>query len=179
MSDDARYTLLDGRGVLAVAGPDRVDFLQGLVSNDMRKVAPDRAVYAALLTPQGKYLHDFFVVAADDALLLDCERDRLVDLQKRLGVYKLRADVALEDRSDALAVAAVFGSGGPGVLGLAQDAGAAKAFGGGVACVDPRLADAGARVVLPRAGAEAALETAGLAPAEAAEYDRLRLGLGL
>lgn len=179
MSDDACYALLDGRGVLSVAGPDRVDFLQGLVSNDMRKVTPDRAVYAALLTPQGKYLHDFFVVAAEDALLLDCERDRQEDLQKRLAVYKLRADVALKDRSDALAVAAVFGAGGPGVLGLAEDAGAATAFAGGVACVDPRLGEAGARVLLPRTDAKAALEAAGLVPAEAAAYDRLRLGLGL
>ena len=56
---DACFALLDDRGLLAVSGPDRRMFLQGLVSNDVEKVSPARARYAALLTAQGKYLHDF------------------------------------------------------------------------------------------------------------------------
>ena len=58
------YALLADRGVLEVAGEDRVAFLQGLVSNDVTKAGPGRALYAALLTPQGKYLHDFFIVGS-------------------------------------------------------------------------------------------------------------------
>ena len=60
-------TLLPDRGVLEVAGEDRVAFLQGLVSNDVAEAAPGRAVWAALLTPQGKWLADFFVFS--DCLL--------------------------------------------------------------------------------------------------------------
>ncbi len=56
---DASFAVLDDRGILAVSGPDRRSFLQGLVSNDVEKVGPTQARYAALLTAQGKYLHDF------------------------------------------------------------------------------------------------------------------------
>ena len=62
------YAVLEERGVLEVAGEDRVAFLQGLVSNDVTKAGPERALHAALLTAQGRYLHDFFIVAVGDAL---------------------------------------------------------------------------------------------------------------
>src|SRR5579871_6261072 len=107
---EARYTLLTERGVLAVSGPDRRAFLQGLVSNDVGKVSADQARYAALLTAQGRYLHDFMMVEQDETLLLEGERARLADLRRRLSVYRLRAKVALDERAD-LAVAAAFGSG--------------------------------------------------------------------
>jgi len=179
MSGNARFVILEERGLIEVSGADRVAFLQGLVSNDVEKVSPERALYAALLTPQGKYLHDFFVYGSGGAFLLDCERGRLADLQKRLGIYKLRADVALADRSDDFAVAAVFGDSAAQALGLAEEAGTAAAFAGGIACVDPRLAAAGVRVVLPRDDAAQALAGAGLEAADAADYDRFRLALGL
>ncbi len=168
MTDTPRFTILESRGILAVTGPDRANFLQGLVSNDIDKVAPGHAVYAALLTPQGKYLHDFFISLTDDSLLLDCELDGLQALQKRLSMYKLRADVALEDRSQDLAVAAIFGEG------------SAETHLEGIAVyADPRLAKAGVRCVLGKADAQSILEKAGFAAAEPAEYDRLRLSLGL
>ncbi len=173
------YVLLGERAVLAVAGEDRRDFLQGLISNDVNKVAPGRAIHAALLTAQGKYLHDFFITELDGTLLLDGEAARLADLKRRLTLYKLRSKVTLEDRADALAVAALFGDRAADLLGLGSDAGAAAPFAGGVAFVDPRLADAGVRAILPRGEAAAALENAGFAAAETAEYDALRLGLGL
>ncbi len=101
--------LLDGRGILAVSGPDRRAFLQGLVSNDVDKVGRHAARYAALLTAQGKYLHDFIMVEVDESIWLDAEANRLADLKRRLSIYRLRAKVSLDDRAD-LAVAAVFGS---------------------------------------------------------------------
>ena len=179
MTEQSRFAILDDRGLLAVGGDDRVPFLQGLVSNDMNNVGPARAVYAALLTAQGKYLHDFFVLAHAGALLLDCERARLDDLRKRLSIYKLRSKVTLEDASDNFSVAALFGDDWRDGFGLGEAAGATVAFAGGIVCVDPRLADAGGRAVLPRGTAEAALSKAGLVKATTAEYDRLRLSLGL
>ncbi|HTT79180.1 MAG TPA: folate-binding protein, partial [Stellaceae bacterium] len=105
---DTNFTILDNRGVLAVAGPDRRPFLQGLVSNDVARITADRAVYAALLTAQGKYLHDFVLVEQGDEFLLDAEAARLLDLKRRLSMYRLRARVEIAERPD-LAVAAVFG----------------------------------------------------------------------
>jgi folate-binding protein YgfZ len=173
------YCVLADRGVLEVGGQDRVAFLQGLVSNDVTKAAPDRALYAALLTPQGKYLHDFFIVAAGDVLLLDAEAARIDDLRRRLALYKLRSKVTLAIASDRFEVAAAFGDGATQALGLDDAAGAARSWGGGVASVDPRFAGLGARLILPRGTAAATLEASGFAAADATYYDRLRLSLGI
>ena len=171
---------LPERGVLAVRGPDWRAFLQGLVSNDVARVTPDRAVYAALLTPQGKYLHDFFMVAAgdseDDGVLLEGERARLGDLAKRLSVFKLRAQVEVADVSDDWRVVTLWGGGAATALGLADERGAAGRLGAGFAFVDPRLAAAGARALLPT-GAEGAPDA--FAVGTAADYDSHRLALGL
>src|SRR5260221_3578398 len=107
---ESKFAILEDRGILAVAGPDRRSFLQGLVSNDVERLAAGRAAYAALLTPQGKYLHDFIMVEFDDVIWLDAEAARLGDLKRRLTIYRLRAKVELAERPE-LAVAAVFGDG--------------------------------------------------------------------
>jgi len=176
---DPRYVLFGERGAIALTGPDRSSFLQGLVSNDVTKVGPARAVYAALLTPQGKFLHDFFLVERDEALLLDCEAPRLADLKRRLGLFKLRSKIALDDASDRFTVGAVFGDGALAKLGLPNEAGSAIPFAGGVACVDPRLPAMGVRCILPRESAAGALADAGIARDDGASYDRLRLEIGL
>jgi folate-binding protein YgfZ len=84
------------RALIRIAGEDPARFLQGLVSNDLRGLAQDGIVYAALLTPQGKYLADFFVVQDHDALLVDVADSLADDLFKRLSMYKLRSPVTLE-----------------------------------------------------------------------------------
>lgn len=177
---DASFVLLPDRGVISVAGADTRTFLQGLVSNDVNRVSPTRAVHAALLTPQGKYLHDFFMVEGPDgALLLDCEKDRLPDLQKRLKLYKLRAKVDLADVSEAWAVAALVGTAATARAGLPAETGAAAAKDGGILYVDPRLADLGARALLPAGNARDVLAGLGLGESTRADYDRLRLSLGV
>jgi folate-binding protein YgfZ len=180
MAETTYFSLLDTRDVLTVAGEDRRTFLQGLVSNDMNRVSAARAVHAALLTAQGKYLHDFFVVEIGDVLHLDGERERLADLKRRLSIYKLRSKVTIAD-APGLAVAVAWGGDAAGIFGLPAGAGAAAPFadGAGAAFVDPRLPALGVRIVLPRDGAEDALTRIGLQRGEPAEYDRLRLSLGV
>jgi folate-binding protein YgfZ len=176
----AKAALLEARGVLGITGADARPFLQGLISNDITRVMPTRAVYATLLTAQGRWLHDFFVteLAAElgGGLLLEAERERLPDLAKRLRLYKLRSQVAIEPR-DALAVAALWPEDALDALGLARDPGAAAQRAGGVVHVDPRLAALGARAVVPRDRLDEAL--AGFDRAPLADYDRLRLTLGV
>ncbi len=175
---DAGFALLDDRGVLAVGGSDRRTFLQGLVSNDVDKISAAEARYAALLTAQGKYLHDFMMIELDDVLLLDAESARLADLKRRLSIYRLRAKARLEERPD-LVVAAVFGDDALAVLDLPAQPGAARGFARGVAFVDPRLSALGARCIVPRDRARSTLAEAGLGEAGFETYDRLRLGLGV
>lgn len=179
MDGGAAFLITEGRGVLAVTGEDRVAFLQGLVSNDVRKAAPDHALYALFLTPQGKFLHDLFMVETGDSLLLDAEAPRLADLLRRLRLYKLRSKIALEDRTATHVVAFVYGPGALSRLGLPAEAGAARPFAGGIAYVDPRLPALGARAILPRDGGADALNAAGVSPGDPAVYDRLRLDHGV
>jgi folate-binding protein YgfZ len=145
-------TQLEERGVIEVTGEDRVSFLQGLVSNDVAEAAPGRAVWAAFLTPQGKWLADFFVHAEADRLLLDVERAQIDMLVPRLTRYRLRAKVAIAPTD--YAVYAAWGAPAPA----------------SPAAPDPRLPEAGWRIL-----ANQPLPT----NATAADYDAHRLSLGL
>jgi folate-binding protein YgfZ len=165
-----QFSLLPHRSVIAVGGPDRVEFLQGLISNDATKVAPGHPVWAALLTPQGRFLNDMFVVdGGNDILLLETERERAAGLARKLSLYKLRSKVNVEDRAAALEVAVAFG----------PDAATALPIGGTAAFVDPRLTELGLRVIAPAGSAAAALEAKGFSAAPTYAYDALRLGLGV
>ncbi|TCZ53149.1 CAF17-like 4Fe-4S cluster assembly/insertion protein YgfZ [Roseicella aquatilis] len=148
---------LPERGVVEVAGEDRVAFLQGLVSNDVTGAGPGGAVFAALLSPQGKWLSDFFLLAEGERLLLDCERPQAPMLAQKLSRFRLRSRVAVRDASTDFAVHAGWGD-----APLPQ---------GVVAAPDPRLPEAGWRALAPAPlpGAEASPE----------DWDRHRLGLGL
>jgi len=101
---------LKDRGLIHLEGEDRHDFLQGLISNDITLLKRQPCFYTCLLTPNGKFLHDFFVIEGHDYTLLDCEGDaRAADLFRRLNLYRLRKDVqiSLEEHND---VYAIFGS---------------------------------------------------------------------
>lgn len=87
---------MSDRHIFRLSGADTLSFLQGLVTNDVSKMAQG-LVYAALLTPQGKYMADFFLAADGQSVLLDADAGQADMLRTRLGMYKLRADVAIED----------------------------------------------------------------------------------
>src|SRR5258708_30476128 len=105
-------SILENRALIALAGAEARDFLQGLITNDMEACGEGRAIYAALLTPQGKILFDFFVVSnGENRWLIDCAGSRASDLIKRLTLYRLRAKLDIAGRPD-LAVAALWNGGG-------------------------------------------------------------------
>jgi folate-binding protein YgfZ len=175
---DALFALTRDRALLRIAGPDARPFLQGLVSNDVARVTPERAIHAALLTPQGKFLHEFFIAALGDALVLECEAARRDDLKRRLSIYRLRSKVTLEPL-DGLAVLLLYGGAATARLGLAAEPGTARPLEGGLAFVDPRLAELGARAWLPEGAAPALLAGLGFAPGDAEGYEQLRLAAGV
>ncbi|MCR8549900.1 folate-binding protein [Salipiger sp. P9] len=96
------------RKVLRVSGPDAEHFLQGLVTNDVARLK-DGLVYAALLTPQGKYRADFFLVPAGADILIDVDADLAGDLLRALSMYKLRAKVEVAETG----LAVTRGTGAP------------------------------------------------------------------
>jgi folate-binding protein YgfZ len=155
-------SLLEDRSVVALRGGETRDFLQGLITNDMAQCAPGKAIYAALLTPQGKILFDFFIVEHDGGFLLDCAGSRANDLLKRLTLYRLRAKVEISPAA-GFAVAAVW-----------SDDGSIPAFDIPWAYADPRLPALGLRAIGPRAELQR-----GLSGIPAGDYGLHRLRLGV
>ncbi|AUQ73749.1 YgfZ/GcvT domain-containing protein [Phaeobacter piscinae] len=92
---------MSNRRILRLSGAETRDFLQGLITNDVAKV-DQGLVYAALLTPQGKYLADFFVAADGEDLLVDVDESLAASLAKRLTMYRLRAKIAIEETNLAV-----------------------------------------------------------------------------
>jgi tRNA-modifying protein YgfZ len=122
----AATTLID-RALLRLSGEDVGGFLQGLVTQDMTRLAPDRPLWAGLLTAQGKALFDFILWAEGDDVLIDCEREAAGDLAKRLSLYRLRRPIVI-DREPELCVHWSLDGPGP---------------------EDPRLAELGRRWLAP------------------------------
>jgi folate-binding protein YgfZ len=177
---DCHTAKLGDRGVVAIIGEEAESFLQGLVTSDMAKVK-ERALYSALLTPQGKLLFDFFIVPAEDGdgYWLDCAADQTSDLLKRLTLYKLRARIELENLSRALAVHVAWGKGVAADFGLPDEAGAVHPVkGGGMAYVDPRLPELGVRLILP-ADADEPVQRLGVSAAQADDWHAHRIALGV
>ncbi|MCC7259676.1 MAG: folate-binding protein YgfZ [Alphaproteobacteria bacterium] len=154
------YALLEHRTVLRIAGEDAPAFLQGLITHDIHKADGITAIYAMLLTPQGKYLHDFLIVKHGDAYWLDCEHARIDDLKKRLSMYRLRSKVVIEDKGDTHAVLAIF----PSPLREEE-----------IFFLDPRHPALGMRAIVERS--HLAELTRDWQPRAFEEYDRARIAL--
>ncbi|MCE3233399.1 MAG: Large exoprotein, partial [Rickettsiaceae bacterium] len=90
------YIPLENRSILSISGSDARTFLQGLITNDINKVTENQAIYALMLTPQGKFLYDFFITLSGDTFLIDCNKARMSEIIKKLSMYKLRSDVKIE-----------------------------------------------------------------------------------
>ncbi len=160
------FSELPARGVLALGGDDRIPFLGNLITND---VSDSTARYALLLSPQGKFLHDMFVVPRPTELLIDCEADRAADLLQRLTRYKLRSAVTFRDATADYAVVA---------LAPAQPitAPAAHSF------IDPRHGQLGQRLLVARdwlPDLKARCLALDLAECTPDDYDKHRLALGV
>lgn len=164
----AHMAFLPDRGAVSVVGADAEKLLAGLVTNEMALLADSPALYAGLLTPQGKVLFDFFVVRNGDGFLLDVARDQAPALAKRLMLYKLRAAVEIADVSQDYAVAALWNGGAP-------------ALESGPRCIvfpDPRLREMGARALM-QVPLPSDLGGAGITAATDQDYlaHRVRLGV--
>jgi tRNA-modifying protein YgfZ len=173
----ARLAGLDDRGAVRVSGTDAAKFLQGLLTNDVENLvtAPDdvafdaAAAHAALLSPQGKILFDFFVVRTVDGFVLDVAQDKAANLAKRLAMYKLRAAVEIADASGSYKMLTLWGpnhvSSGP-----TRDT---------IAFKDPRHTDLGTRILAEaRFATDIASATNGVR-SSAADYHAHRIELGV
>jgi folate-binding protein YgfZ len=164
-----KAALLPERGVVKVAGEDAGKFLNGLLTCDVTTVTPERAAYAALLTPQGKIMIDMIVAEAPaqdgGGFFLDTPRALCLTLVDRLNFYKLRAKVIAEDLSEVLGVIAVWDGAGETEYGLCY--------------TDPRLPQLGMRCMLPPHLAREAAADLGAELVDAKEYEAHRIAHGV
>lgn len=134
---ETKIALLPDRGVVTVDGPDAHKFLQGVITNDMALIDTQPALYAGLLSPQGKILFDFLIARTANGFCLETARSKAAELAQRLKMYKLRADVEVNDASADYTVAAIWG--GPYEPRTSGEGPAPVWF------ADPRLAELGYR----------------------------------
>ncbi len=106
MNVDKVY-ILEDRGVLYINGDDCNDFLQNLITNDLKKVSEDNSCFASLLTPQGKYLFDFIIAKHKGGYFIDCEKKIINELFNKLNLYKLRSKVEILNLSNEFVVAVI------------------------------------------------------------------------
>jgi tRNA-modifying protein YgfZ len=163
-----KAAFLPDRGVVKVSGEDARNFLNGLVTTDVTLVRPGLGRFGALLTPQGKIVVDFLITEAPSGhgggFLIDCPRALAQGLADKLGFYKLRAKVTVENLSDACGVIAAW-DGSPSVKpDLAFD--------------DPRSEALGVRILAPEALAPKVAELIGAELVEAKAYEAHRIACG-
>jgi len=91
--DKNEVITLEDRGFIQVKGVEAKDFLQNIVTNDLEKVTDSSTIFSSILTPQGKYLFEFFILKLKDSYLLECEKESTEEIIKLLNYYKLRSKV--------------------------------------------------------------------------------------
>lgn len=159
-----KAAVLSDRGLIRLAGDDARTFLNGLVTSDVDSLGEGDTRFAALLTPQGKIIVDFLVSANGDALLLDCPRALTAALAQKLGFYKLRAKVTIDNLSDRYDLLALWDGTPP------SDANA---------CVDPRDPALGHRLLIAQGTASQVAEALGSEMTDEATYDAHRIACGI
>ena len=88
------------RAILALNGEEKIDFLQALTTNNIQKISEEKIVYTAILSPQGKYLFDFFVFTlGKNEIFIDIHQSRAVAIKKFLEFYKLNSDVIISTKN--------------------------------------------------------------------------------
>ncbi len=172
-------------GVVELTGPDRVSWLQGMVSNDVARLGAGEGCYAAHLSPQGRMISHMFVLADEDALWLELERDNVASTIEELDKLLIMEEVEIRDRSDEFSLATLFGDGAPSILGtwigeplaIPTQYGHRRVGQSRVVC-----GDLGHDLIVPveeMPGVRNRLLEAGATPREADVWNRVRIEAGL
>ncbi|MCC8940223.1 folate-binding protein YgfZ [Bradyrhizobium sp. Arg68] len=164
-----KAAFLPDRGVVKVAGDDARNFLNGLITTDIAELRPGLGKFGALLTPQGKIIADFLITEAPaghgGGFLIDAPRALAKGLADKLGFYKLRAKVTVENLSDSISVLAAW----DGEPATTPDLGFA----------DPRNPALGWRILVPEEQTQAVAELIGAELVDSSAYEAHRIATGV
>ena len=141
--------ILKNRGLISITGEDAKEYLQNIITNDVNKVSKSSSVFAALLSPQGKYLFDFFVIKNDKGYLLDCDGSLVEDLVSNLSKYKIRSKVEIKDLSSSYVIGLINLENFKNLQKELGKQGTTLEYRDSPIFIDPRDNDLGARIISP------------------------------
>jgi folate-binding protein YgfZ len=171
--------ILEDRGILLIKGADAKEFLQNLISNDIKKVNEDNSCFASLLTPQGKFLFAFIIAKHKNGYFIDCEKSQVEGLFKQLTIYKLRSKVEILNLSNEFVIAAFNREKFLKFDGAKDVAGKTIKYREDSIILDPRNKDLGARLIINLEKLYLSLKKLELRNSPINEYYKLSHELGI
>ena len=172
------YTLED-RGILYVHGKDTEEFLQNIISNNIKKVTDKFSIFSSLLTPQGKYLFDFLIIKHKNGFFLDCEKKQINDLFNKLNLYKLRSKIEILNLSNEFVVASISKEKFLGLENTKNEEGYTTKFRQDPIFLDPRNSKLGARLIINLEKLYLSIKKLNLKPEDPIKYYELSHRLGI
>ena len=174
-----RVYILEDRALLYIVGVDSSDFLQNLITNDVKKVNEQKSCFASLLTPQGKFLHEFIIIKHQSGFFIDCEKSQLESLFNQLSIYKLRSKIEILNLSDKFVVVALSYEKFMSFENAKDIEGYTINFKDNPILLDPRNKKLGARLIINLEKLSSLLKKLDLISSELKDYYRFSHELGI
>jgi folate-binding protein YgfZ len=171
--------ILKDRAVLYVTGEDVKDFLQNLITNDIKKVSDENSCFGSLLSPQGKFLFEFIIIKHKSGFFIDCEKDQSKELFKQLSIYKLRSKIEILDLSNEFVVTAFSYEKFLTLDNAKDNEGFTLRYREDPILLDPRNKSLGARLIINLEKLYLSLKKLGLKDANIEEYYSYSHKLGI
>tara|TARA_B100001996_G_scaffold329354_1_gene277014 strand:+ start:289 stop:1173 length:885 start_codon:yes stop_codon:yes gene_type:complete len=171
--------ILEDRGILFVEGPDAKDFLQNIITNDIEKVTENSSCFASLLSPQGKFLFDFIIIKHKKGYLIDCEKDQIDELYKKLSLYKLGSELKILNLSNEFVVVALSYEKFISINDSQDKLGFTLKFREDPILLDPRNKKLGARLIINLEKFYLSVKKLNIKPINQKEYYELSFELGI
>ena len=171
--------ILEDRGILFVEGPDAKDFLQNIITNDIEKVTENSSCFASLLSPQGKFLFDFIIIKHKKGYLIDCEKDQIDELYKKLSLYKLGSELKILNLSNEFVVVALSYEKFISINDSQDKLGFTLKFREDPILLDPRNKKLGARLIINLEKFYLSIKKLNIKPINQKEYYELSFELGI
>ena len=171
--------ILDDRGFIQINGNEAKAFLQNIVTNDIEKIANDSTIFSSILTPQGKYLYEFFILKLKNEYLLECEKETVLEIIKILNFYKLRSEVNLVNASDNYSSIAISIEKLKEVSKSQVSKGFTLIYNNEIIYADPRNLDLGAKIISKNTNIKTIIKSLNLKEVDKKKYYNKSYDLGI
>ena len=102
METNKAYVTL--KGFISIKGEDSIDFIQNIISNNIKNVTDNNCIFSSLLTPQGKFLFEFIILKIKNNFLIECNDELIKELSNKLSNYKLRSKVEIKIEDNLISI---------------------------------------------------------------------------